>query len=116
LSTPINLHSDKKKYCKKIIHINEIPSLSTPTSLTTHICKQYVIAGSNIIFEQSEPTKKTKKYVNYVLIIITHPPYAIIWYGASDVVLNVHSDGVSLRALQHLARRKPFLSLKHPTP
>jgi len=51
-----------------------------------------LIALSEISSQQSAPTENTMKRVNQFLDCMWTHPDAIIWYRASDMILNVHSD------------------------
>jgi hypothetical protein len=47
---------------------------------------------SSIASEQSHVTEGTEKKVHQLLDYLTTRPDATVWYYASDMVLNIHSD------------------------
>ena len=51
-----------------------------------------------IASQQAAPTENTMKRVNHFLDYMWTHPDAIIWYRASDMILNVHSDASYLSA------------------
>jgi hypothetical protein len=51
-----------------------------------------------IASKQAAPTENRMKHVNQFLDYMWTHPDAIIWYRASDMVLNVHSDASYLSA------------------
>ncbi len=53
---------------------------------------------SEIALQQAVPTENTMELVNQFLDYMWTHPDAIIWYLASDMILNVHSDALYLSA------------------
>jgi hypothetical protein len=51
-----------------------------------------LLALSEIASQQAAPTENTMKRVNHFLDYMWTHPDAIIWYCASDMILNYHSD------------------------
>jgi hypothetical protein len=51
-----------------------------------------------IALQQAAPTENTMESVNQFLDYMWTHPDAIIWYHASDMILNVHSDALCLSA------------------
>jgi hypothetical protein len=50
------------------------------------------MALSEISLQQAAPTENMMKCVNQFLDYMWTHPDAVIWYCASDMILNVHSD------------------------
>jgi hypothetical protein len=57
-----------------------------------------LIALSEISSQQAAPTENMMKHVNQFLDCVWTHPDAVIWYRASDMILNVHSDASCLSA------------------
>jgi hypothetical protein len=51
--------------------------------------------------QQAAPTENTMECVNHFLDYIWTHPDTIIWYRASDMILNVHSDVVPFASKAH---------------
>jgi hypothetical protein len=58
------------------------------------------MALSEIASQQAAPTENTMERVNQFLDYMWTHPDVIIWYRASDMILNVHSDASYLSALK----------------
>jgi hypothetical protein len=57
------------------------------------------------------PTENTMKCVNQFLDYMWTPPDVIIWYRASGMILNVHSDGSYLSAPKSCSRAGDYIFL-----
>ncbi len=68
------------------------------------------MALSEIASQQAVPTN-TMKYVNQFLDYMWTHPDAIIWYCASDMILNVHSDALYLFAPKACSRAGGYFFL-----
>jgi hypothetical protein len=64
----------------------------------------FLMALSEISSQQGAPTEDTIKRVNQFLDYMWTHPDAIIWYRASDMILNVHSDASYLSAPKSRSR------------
>jgi hypothetical protein len=58
--------------------------------------------------QQAAPTENTMEHVNQFLDYIWTHPDAIIWYHASDMILNVHSDASYLSAPKARSRASGY--------
>ena len=51
-----------------------------------------VTLSSDIAVQQANPTKQTMQWVNLLLAYMHTNPNVVIWFKASDMILNVHSN------------------------
>jgi hypothetical protein len=70
-----------------------------------------LMALSEIAPQQAVPTKNTMECVNQFLDYMWTHPDAIIWYRASDMILNVHSDASYLSAPKACSRAGGYFFL-----
>ncbi len=69
-----------------------------------------LMALSEISSQQAAPTDNTMKRVNRFLDYMWTHPDAIIWYRASDMILNIHSDASYLSAPKARSRASGYFS------
>jgi hypothetical protein len=70
-----------------------------------------LVALSEIASQQAAPTEKTMEHVNQFLDYMWTHPDAIIWYCASDMILNVHSDALYLSTSKACSRAGGYFFL-----
>jgi hypothetical protein len=70
-----------------------------------------LMALSEIASQQAAPTENMMEQVNQLLDYMWTHPDAIIWYHASDMILNVHSDAVYLSAPKACSRAGGYFFL-----
>jgi hypothetical protein len=70
-----------------------------------------LMALSEISSQQEAPAENTMKYVKQFLDYIWIHPDAVIWYRASDMILNVHSDASYLSVPKACSRASGFFFL-----
>jgi hypothetical protein len=70
-----------------------------------------LMALSEIASQQAAPTENTMERVNQFLDYMWTHPDAIIWYPASDMILNVYSDALYLSAPKACSRAGSYFFL-----
>ena len=70
-----------------------------------------LMALSDIASQLAEPTQKNKQQVDQFLDYMWTHPHAKIWYRASDMILNLHSDASYLSAPKACSRARGYFFL-----